>query len=132
MCVCACISFWLISLYFWLTLIFLFSTVYYEFIHLQHRTSQHYTSRHNQLTPVILIFNLNPNQIQFLLVSFSFKLLYSIPHVQIPWYGIVAFLQQSCDELSMSLWILQISIKLVHRIISIQYWPIARGANQSV
>jgi hypothetical protein len=44
--ICACISFWLISLYLWLALIFLFSRIYYGFTPLRHRTSQHYTSRH--------------------------------------------------------------------------------------
>jgi len=42
--ICACISFWLISLYLWLVLIFLFSRVYYGFIPLRHCTSRHYTS----------------------------------------------------------------------------------------
>jgi len=42
--ICACISFWLISFYLWLVLFFLFSRVYYGFIPLPHRTSQHYTS----------------------------------------------------------------------------------------
>jgi len=42
---CACISFWLISFYLWLILVFLFSRVYYGFTPLQHRTSHHYTSR---------------------------------------------------------------------------------------
>jgi hypothetical protein len=38
-------SFWLISLYLWLALIFLFSRVYYGFTPLRHHTSWHYTSR---------------------------------------------------------------------------------------
>ncbi len=43
--ICACISFWLISFYLWLVLVFLFSRVYYGFTPLRHQTSQHYTSR---------------------------------------------------------------------------------------
>jgi hypothetical protein len=43
--ICACISFWLISFYLWLVLVFLFSRVYYGFTPLQHRTSWHYMSR---------------------------------------------------------------------------------------
>jgi len=43
--ICACISFWLISLYLWLALIFLFSKIYYGFTPLRHHTSQHYTSQ---------------------------------------------------------------------------------------
>jgi hypothetical protein len=43
--ICACISFWLISFYFWLVLVFLFSRVYYGFTPLWHRTSRHYTSQ---------------------------------------------------------------------------------------
>jgi hypothetical protein len=43
---CVCISFWLISLYLWLALVFLFNKVYYRFTPLQHYTSQHYTSQH--------------------------------------------------------------------------------------
>ncbi len=43
---CVCISFWLISFYLWLVLVFLFSKVYYGFTPLRHRTSQHYTSQH--------------------------------------------------------------------------------------
>jgi len=38
-------SFWLISFYLWLVLVFLFSRVYYGFTPLWHRTSRHYTSR---------------------------------------------------------------------------------------
>ncbi len=38
--ICACISFWLISFYLWLVLVFLFSRVYYGFTPLRHRTSQ--------------------------------------------------------------------------------------------
>jgi hypothetical protein len=45
-CVRACISFWLINLYLWLALIFLFSRIYCGFTPLRHRTSRHYTSRH--------------------------------------------------------------------------------------
>jgi hypothetical protein len=41
-----CISFWFISLYLWLTLIFLFSKVYYKFTPLWHGMSRYYTSRH--------------------------------------------------------------------------------------
>jgi len=44
--ICACISFWLISLYLWLALVFLFSRVYYGFTPLRHRTSRQYMSRH--------------------------------------------------------------------------------------
>jgi hypothetical protein len=44
--ICACISFWLISFYLWLVLVFLFNRVYYGFTPLRHRTSRHYTSRH--------------------------------------------------------------------------------------
>jgi hypothetical protein len=43
--VCACISFWLISFYLWLVLIFLFSKVSYGFTPLRHCMSRHYTSR---------------------------------------------------------------------------------------
>jgi len=43
--ICACIYFWFISFYLWLVLVFLFNKVYYGFTPLQHRTSQHYTSR---------------------------------------------------------------------------------------
>jgi len=42
--ICACISFWLISFYLWLFLIFLFSRVYYRFTPLWHHMSRHYTS----------------------------------------------------------------------------------------
>ena len=44
--ICACISFWLISFYFWLVLVFLFSRVYYGFTPLWHCTSWQYTSWH--------------------------------------------------------------------------------------
>jgi hypothetical protein len=44
--ICVCISFWLISFYLWLVLVFLFSKVYYAFTTLWHRMSQHYTSQH--------------------------------------------------------------------------------------
>jgi hypothetical protein len=47
--ICACISFWLISLYLWLALVFLFSKVYYRFTPLRHRTSRHYTSRQSYI-----------------------------------------------------------------------------------
>jgi hypothetical protein len=43
--ICACISFWLISLYLWLVLVILFSRVYYGFTPLLHRTLRHYTSQ---------------------------------------------------------------------------------------
>jgi hypothetical protein len=43
--ICACISFWLISFYLWLVLIFLFSRVHYGFTPLRHHMSQHYTSQ---------------------------------------------------------------------------------------
>jgi hypothetical protein len=45
--ICVCISFWLISFYLWLVLIFLFSRVYSGFTPLRHQMSQHYTSRHS-------------------------------------------------------------------------------------
>jgi hypothetical protein len=44
--ICACISFWVISFYLWLVLIFLFSRVYYGFTPLWHHTSRYYMSRH--------------------------------------------------------------------------------------
>jgi hypothetical protein len=45
--ICMCVhSFWLISFYLWLVLVFLFSRVYYGFTPLRHRTSRHYTSQH--------------------------------------------------------------------------------------
>jgi hypothetical protein len=40
----ACISFWLISFYPWLILVYLFNRVYYGFTSLRHWMSQHYTS----------------------------------------------------------------------------------------
>jgi hypothetical protein len=40
-------SFWLISFYLWLVLVFLFSRVYYGFTPLRHHTSRHYTSWHS-------------------------------------------------------------------------------------
>jgi hypothetical protein len=43
---CACISFWLISFYFWRVLVFLFSRVYYGFTPLRHHMWRHYMSRH--------------------------------------------------------------------------------------
>jgi hypothetical protein len=43
--ICVCISFWLISFYLWLVLIFLFNRVYYGLTPLQHWTSRHYMSR---------------------------------------------------------------------------------------
>jgi uncharacterized membrane protein YciS (DUF1049 family) len=48
--ICACISFWLISFYLWLVLVFLFNKIYYEFTPLRHQTSQHYTSQHASIT----------------------------------------------------------------------------------
>jgi hypothetical protein len=42
---CVCISFWLISFYLWLVLVFLFNRVYYGFTPLWHRTSWHYMSQ---------------------------------------------------------------------------------------
>jgi hypothetical protein len=54
---CACISFWLISLYLWLALIFLFIRVYYGFTPLWHRTSWHYMSR--QWTILIIMTHLH-------------------------------------------------------------------------
>jgi hypothetical protein len=38
--ICACISFWLISFYLWLVLVFLFNRVYYRFTPLQHWMSR--------------------------------------------------------------------------------------------
>jgi hypothetical protein len=43
--ICACISFWFISFYLWLVLVFLFSRVYHGFTPLWHWTSRHYKSR---------------------------------------------------------------------------------------
>jgi hypothetical protein len=43
--ICVCISFWLMSFYLWLVLIFSFSRVYYGLRPLRHHTSRHYTSR---------------------------------------------------------------------------------------
>ncbi len=43
--ICACISFWSISFYLWLILVFLFSRVYYGFTPLWHHISWHYVSR---------------------------------------------------------------------------------------
>jgi len=43
--ICVCISFWLISFYLWLVLVFFFSIVCNAFTPLQHRTSWHYTSQ---------------------------------------------------------------------------------------
>jgi hypothetical protein len=43
--ICACISFWLISFYLGLVLVFLFSRVYYGFTPLWHQMSRHYMSR---------------------------------------------------------------------------------------
>jgi hypothetical protein len=42
---CVCISFWSISFYLWLVLVFLFNGVSYGFTPLRHCMSQHYTSR---------------------------------------------------------------------------------------
>jgi hypothetical protein len=43
--ICPCISFWLISFYLWLVLVFLFNRIYYGFTPLRHCTSRLYTSQ---------------------------------------------------------------------------------------
>jgi hypothetical protein len=47
--ICVWISFWLISFYFWMVLVFFFGRVYYGFTPLRHHTSRHYMSQHRGL-----------------------------------------------------------------------------------
>jgi hypothetical protein len=63
--ICACISFWLISFYLWLVLVFLFSRVYYGFKPLWHWTSQHYTSRHPTFYPFSVFGDLDVNALNW-------------------------------------------------------------------
>jgi len=85
-CVCACISFWLISLYLWMALVFLFSKIYYGFTHLRHHMSWHYTSRHLATNHGIGLqwgsFHVHTSSIQHLFwANFCHQILfYSINH----------------------------------------------------
>jgi len=54
--VCVCISFWLISFYLWLVLIFLFNKVYYGFTPLQHWMSWHIMTLKYNITLLVLTY----------------------------------------------------------------------------
>jgi hypothetical protein len=54
--ICACISFWLISFYLWLVLVFLFNRDYYGFTPLEHCSLRHYTSWHVATTHSFSMF----------------------------------------------------------------------------
>jgi len=86
-CVCARISFWLISFYFWFVLIFLFSRVYYGFTPLWHQMSRHYTSR------------------QLIILYSNMKLLKTPNSLATPQYPWCNFLKLRLPRMAMSIWL---------------------------